>query len=147
MDSAGKVKPELIELFVRERFEYFLKAAFALTNHSHPPGTVVVNNQMNASSGCNVIDTNKFEDLCRVLLGKNAFLLFQVDKITNQALKQLHVMHSDLQCQKSIRLFKRFNEPDNSRDENFYMTQYSHEIVDQFSLGENVLNAKSYQKK
>ena len=145
--ATGKVKPDLIELFVAERYEYFLKGAFALTNHSHPPGTVVVGNHINSSTSCNVMDTNKFEDFCRVLLGKNAFLLFQVDKITNHALKQLHVMHSDSQCQKSIRLFKRFHEPDNAQNENFYMTQYAHEVIDQFSLSENVLNAKSFQLK
>jgi len=33
------------------------------------------------------MDTQKYEDFARVLLGKNAFLLFQIDKLVSQALK------------------------------------------------------------
>jgi hypothetical protein len=33
------------------------------------------------------MDHNKYEDFARKLLGKNAFLLFHVDKILTQAIK------------------------------------------------------------
>jgi len=36
-----------------------------------------------------LMDHNKYEDYARQLLGKNAFLLFQIDKIISQAIKQL----------------------------------------------------------
>jgi histone deacetylase complex regulatory component SIN3 len=93
------------------------------------------------------MDSNKFEDYSRVLLGKNAFLLFQVDKISNHALKQLHVMHSDVQCQKSFKLFKKFNEQSEYTSESHYATTYAHEVIEQFSLSENIVNAKSFKRK
>ena len=35
------------------------------------------------------MDQSKYEDFARLLLGKNAFLLFQIDKLISQAIKQL----------------------------------------------------------
>lgn len=35
----------------------------------------------------NIMDHNKYEDFARQLLGQNAFLLFQIDKIVSQAIK------------------------------------------------------------
>lgn len=35
----------------------------------------------------NIMDHNKYEDFARQLLGQNAFLLFQIDKIVSQSIK------------------------------------------------------------
>ena len=35
----------------------------------------------------NVLDTNKYEDLARELLGNEAYLLFQIDKLINNCIK------------------------------------------------------------
>ena len=40
-------------------------------------------------SGSNILDTNKYEDIARELLGNEAYLLFQVDKLVNHCSKQL----------------------------------------------------------
>lgn len=37
----------------------------------------------------NVLDTNKYEDVARELLGNEAYLLFQVDKLVNNCVKHL----------------------------------------------------------
>ena len=46
---------------------------------------------LTASSSNSVLDTNKYEDVARELLGNEAYLLFQVDKLLNNCLKQLMV--------------------------------------------------------
>lgn len=57
------------------------------------------------------MDHNKYEDFGRQLLGKNAFLLFQIDKIISQAVKQLQLMHTDHAYQKAKDLYKLLSEP------------------------------------
>ena len=64
------------------------------------------------------MDHNKYEDFARQLLGKNAFLLFQIDKIISQAVKQLQLMHTDHAYQKAKELFKNLSEPTQSMDTN-----------------------------
>lgn len=56
------------------------------------------------------MDHNKYEDYARQLLGKNAFLLFQIDKIISQAIKQLQQMHSDHACQKAMKMFQTYKD-------------------------------------
>lgn len=56
------------------------------------------------------MDHNKYEDFGRQLLGKNAFLLFQIDKIIFQAVKQLQLMHTDHAYQKAKDLYRSLSE-------------------------------------
>ena len=51
------------------------------------------------------MDHNKYEDFARKLLGKNAFLLFHVDKILTQAIKQLINMPADIVFKEAVRLY------------------------------------------
>ena len=90
---------KLEELF-NERYEYLLKGIFLTTSMSTPGGLLSV------SGGSALIDHSKYEDFARVLIGKNAFLLFQIEKVISQAIKQLSQMHSDHASQKSIKLYK-----------------------------------------
>lgn len=57
-------------------------------------------------------------------------------------------MYSDVQCQKSFKLFKEFNDPlvkSNSIESN-YSACYAHSVIEQFSFAENMKNAKVYKK-
>ena len=69
------------------------------------------------------MDHNRYEDFARQLLGKNAFLLFQIDKVLSQSIKQLAQMPSDTVFQKA---FKLFNGPDGSKgaSERKYLANY-----------------------
>jgi hypothetical protein len=49
----------------------------------------------------NVLDINKYEDVARELLGNEAYLLFQVDKIVNHCQKQLNLFVTDSSCKVS----------------------------------------------
>ena len=85
----GEPNQDLLdEVFFKERYEYLLKGIFATTTQ--------VSSQAQSSSfpsigythgHANLMDHNKYEDFGRQLLGKNAFLLFQIDKIISQAVK------------------------------------------------------------
>mmetsp|Transcript_2233 Transcript_2233/g.3863 ORF Transcript_2233/g.3863 Transcript_2233/m.3863 type:complete len:156 (+) Transcript_2233:302-769(+) len=55
------------------------------------------------------MDSGKYEDFIRQLLGQNAFLLFQVDKIIHQMMKQLIQMHADQNCNRAVKLFKEIS--------------------------------------
>ena len=91
---SGKLNETLVETFTSERLEYFLKGVFSLTN-SNTSSNGLLSSGLNSgmglsgassignSSSSSVMDNNKYEDYARVLLGKNAFLLFQFDKISN----------------------------------------------------------------
>ena len=86
------------EDYVAERFEYVIRAIFTITNSSGLPGPTPPSSttlQPAPSTLSNVLDSNKFEDLARILLGKNAFFLFHIDKLLGQALKQLQQMNND----------------------------------------------------
>lgn len=81
------------EIFFKERYEHLLKGIYATTTQQIYSGT------MGASAGVaghhfyshnhHLMDHNKYEDFARQLLGNNAFLLFQIDKIVSQAIKQI----------------------------------------------------------
>ena len=62
---------------VQERFQYLLRAIATTTCAN------------------NTLSTNEYEDLARQLLGNDAFLLFQMDKLITVCLKQLHNFSSD----------------------------------------------------
>lgn len=82
------------------------------------------------------MDHNRYEDFARQLLGQNAFLLFQIDKIVSQAIKQLQFMHQDNACQKSMRVFQEFKSK-TILNERIYFANYAERVVDQLSLAEN----------
>jgi histone deacetylase complex regulatory component SIN3 len=52
------------------------------------------------------MDASKFEDLARQLIGHNAFLLFQIDKIINQMMKQLLQLNADQNSKRAIKLYQ-----------------------------------------
>lgn len=56
-------------------------------------------------------------------------------------------MHNDNQCQKSFKLYKKFNASTESWNENLYLSSYAHEGVEKFSLAENLGQRKSYKQK
>jgi len=90
-------------------------------------------NSISAPGGHHLIDHNKFEDFSRVLLGKNAFLMFQIDKILSQSVKQLQTMHADQACKKAFKLFKQFQEDRASHkphSESVYLTNYVDQVVE-----------------
>jgi len=60
-----------METLIDERFQYLIKSIVTVM------------------SGSNILDTNKYEDIARELLGNEAYLLFQVDKLVNHCSKQL----------------------------------------------------------
>ena len=56
----------------------------------------------------NVLDTNKYEDVARELLGNEAYLLFQVDKLITHCHKQLNILVLDPNCSSAKSLFNDF---------------------------------------
>jgi len=46
-------------------------------------------------SQSNILDSQKYEDIARDLLGNEAYLLFQVDKLINYCQKQLALFKAD----------------------------------------------------
>ena len=54
-----------MDTLIDERFQYLIKSIVTVMNNS------------------NILDTNKYEDIARELLGNEAYLLFQVDKLVN----------------------------------------------------------------
>jgi hypothetical protein len=100
--DTGALNQEVAQIFLDERYEHLLKGIFATTTSQVYSGPIVT-----ASGGGSgnfyynnhiLMDHNKYEDYARILLGKNAFLLFQIDKIVAQTVKQLQSMHSDHSC-------------------------------------------------
>jgi len=90
--QTGAFVSSQLDLFFKERYEFLLKGIFATTTMQNSQGLMHTGS---VSGGNLLIDHSKYEDFARVLLGKNAFLLFQIDKIIAQAIKQLLQMHSD----------------------------------------------------
>jgi histone deacetylase complex regulatory component SIN3 len=75
------------------------------------------------------MDHNRYEDFARQLLGKNAFLLFQIDKILSQSIKQLAQMPSDSIVQKAFKLFGS-EQGSAGHSERHYLANYVEQIVD-----------------
>lgn len=82
-----KMKP-----LIEERFQYLIKAILTTMSHN------------------NIMDANKYEDMARELLGNEAYLLFQVDKLANHCSKQLIHFQTDHGCKVSQKLFLEFEE-------------------------------------
>lgn len=149
----GTCKPSAkhLEAFASERLEYFVRGIFTLTSCNSASSSNFLGTggivQSVAQQTSNLLDQSKFEDFSRILLGKNAFLLFQIDKLLNQALKQLQQMHNDNQCQKSFKLYRKFNSATENWNESLYLANYAHEAVEKFSLAENLNTRKSYKQK
>lgn len=80
------------QTLVDERFQYLVKAILTTMSHT------------------NIMDINKYEDMARELLGNEAYLLFQVDKLVNNCTKQLNHFLVDHSCQVSQKLFLEFED-------------------------------------
>jgi histone deacetylase complex regulatory component SIN3 len=48
------------------------------------------------------IDSNKFEDFERLIMGNKAYFLFTVEKLLSSTIKQLIQIANEDQCQKSL---------------------------------------------
>ena len=70
-----------------------------------PSAMIMQLNPSGYSHNHHLMDHNKYEDFARKLLGKNAFLLFHVDKILTQAIKQLTNMSADIVFKEAVRLY------------------------------------------
>lgn len=54
------------------------------------------------------LESNKYEDFARALLGSRAYLLFLFDKLIISSVKQLLNLANDESCQKSFNVFNKF---------------------------------------
>lgn len=137
-----KLDDELIEQLVKERYEHLLKGIFATTTgqsySGSMPSAMVTALQGGGHGSHNhyLMDHNRYEDFARQLLGKNAFLLFQIDKILSQSIKQLAQMPSDSVVQKAFKLFGSA-QGSAGPSERHYLANYVEQIVDQMNLGEH----------
>ena len=57
----------------------------------------------------NILDSQKYEDIARELLGNEAYLLFQVDKLINYCQKQLNLFTTDNSCKAAKNLYEQFS--------------------------------------
>ena len=71
-DESGKVIESVFEKLKEERFEYLLKGIYANFTYSHQNFAA----GLGSYSSYRGMDSQRYEDYARVLLGKNAFLLF-----------------------------------------------------------------------
>lgn len=55
------------------------------------------------------IDQSKFEDYCRTNLGNKSYVLYTLDRLLSQFMKQLHIMANDENVQKLVSLFDYHN--------------------------------------
>lgn len=51
------------------------------------------------------IDSTKYEDSCRSLMGSTSYFLFTMDKLVSQVLKQMQHMSTDETCQELLKLY------------------------------------------
>lgn len=61
------------QTIINERFTYLIKAILTLMSQN------------------NILDTNKYEDVARELLGNEAYMLFSTDKLISHCQKQLNI--------------------------------------------------------
>lgn len=71
------------QILVDERFQYLIKAI------------------LTTMSQASVMDTSKYEDMARELLGNEAYLLFLIDKLIKNCTQQLNHFLVDNSCQVS----------------------------------------------
>ena len=71
------------QALIDERFQYLVKAIYT------------------AMCFGNILDAHKYEDVARELLGNEAYLLFQVDKLVNHCTKHLISFNIDNSCRVS----------------------------------------------
>jgi hypothetical protein len=90
-----------------ERFQYLIKAILTAITNS------------------NILDTNKYEDVARELLGNEAYLLFQVDKVVNNCVKHLIQFNQDKSSIVSQDLFRDF-EGQEIKSEQKYLANFMH---------------------
>lgn len=93
------------QALVDERFQYLVKAILTTMSHS------------------SIVDISKYEDMARELLGNEAYLLFQVDKLVNNCTKQLNHFLMDHSCQVAQKLFLEFEEL-NVKKETTYLVNF-----------------------
>lgn len=89
-----------------ERFQYFIKSVYT---------TMYFSNQL---------DINKYEDLARELLGNEAYLLFQMDKVVNNCAKHLAQFYHDRSYTIAKNLFEAFEEMD-VKNEEWYLANFN----------------------
>lgn len=141
--TTEELDPAVVDdVFFKERYEHLLKGIFATTTQVSATGASNAFLGIGYTHSHNLMDHGKYEDFARHLLGKNAFLLFQIDRIISQSVKQLQLMHTDHAYQKAKDLFKSFMKPSSGDKKNLqskandrvYLAHYVEQIVDQLSL-------------
>jgi len=75
------------------------------------------------------VDTNKYEDFARQILGNKAYLLFSFDKLILSASKQLLSIANDETTQKSVNLYHRFVKHVESSKQSAASQHWHHETV------------------
>lgn len=102
-DKLADIQTEI----VHERFQYLVK------------GIITMMCQPSVLSG------NEYDDLGRQMLGNDAYLLFQMDKLVSVVLKQLHHFQTDNGCKSARQLYEKIeNEELQVRDESCYLTSF-----------------------
>jgi len=71
----------------------------------------------------NVLDNNKYEDVARELLGNEAYLLFQADRLLNNCTKHLAHLQTDASYKMSKKLYKKF-ELSETKNESIYLANF-----------------------
>jgi histone deacetylase complex regulatory component SIN3 len=113
------------QLLVEERFQYFIKAVYTTMCFS------------------NSLDTNKYEDLSRELLGNEAYLLFQMDKIVNNCAKHLTQFNLDASCTISKKLFLRFEALEDKHESQYLANFYYASSQNSESTSNSTVGTKS----
>lgn len=93
------------QCLIDERFQYLIKAILTTMYQS------------------NVLDTNKYEDVARELLGNEAYLLFQADRLVNHCTKHLAHLQTDASYKLSKKLYKQF-EMSETKNESTYLANF-----------------------
>ena len=80
--TTEELDPALVhDIFFKERYEHLLKGIFATTTQVSATGSSSAFLGIGYTHNHHLMDHNKYEDFARHILGKNAFLLFQIDRI------------------------------------------------------------------
>ena len=71
-----------------------------------------------------MLDTTKYEDVARELLGKEAYLLFQADRLVNHCTKHLAHLQTDPSYKLSKKLYKNFENTEVKKESTYLANFY-----------------------
>ena len=73
------------------------------------------------------LDPSNYEDIVRMIMGDQAYLLFVFDKLIMQTLKNLPALKTNDECQRNLALFSKFSKQ-KSQNEHLYLTQFQQQM-------------------